>query len=1135
MEENKDNNDKNEEISIEKSNKKPSNNNGNKNIKKDLSLSDNSLPQIFKNRFDIKQTIISEDDLYELKDNSETSKTKNSKESEKDLYILENFSDLSNNKNSKESENDLYKIENFSDLSNNKNSHESENDLFEIKYGSEQSLSQNNNNQESENDLYELKYNSEQSLKNVKISPKQKPISEIFYIKDIKDFEPEEYSVRKYDKNNIEFGKKFFTYRFIKKKLEQSIEKKDFRASISFKKRFENMSGKRNTITTSKYHNMGINTINEEIFNNKSEYRKYNSEFLLLLEKSIISFNFKKYDESFSILFKKEIINSKKEFGEFLLVVNGYNKNVLGTFLAKDKPPNDKKEIVNSFINSIDLTFSPKSRKVNKFLECLRFFLSRLILPGDSSLILEIMNIYSTCLFNTNKNNKDFVSKYSSSNNIYLLISTILAVNTMITRKDIKNINMIKKDEFVEMNNEIDKKEAKNIYEELENNPLSISDNYSENNYKRMTILVKKKDIKKYNSNNKKSINEKEEEKEEKNKNENNNEVIEDINENIKINDIIKNNKTLSSKIGENSSKKREIKQLKRYPTSSKLYNKSIFNILEEKDESDIDYFVRTTSFSYQENLESFSEKDREILTKPTKFNKLISKSSHHDRTFVVTDNLEKLTWAKEIEVTICPDENVKVKKSKGNIRNLLIKDIEDVYNGINNSNVIANYVKAYPEEGKEANNFITIKTPNKTIYLKAYNQENGLSWFKALKSLVLQKKENNKIDKNQIKDKDKDKFQKTINNFWKDILRNWEKYGHYFQYKIQNKINEKNRIYKREDSLEEKNTFSFKDKDKFINTIKKKLSGNNNILDYNEFFQLYNIGIPNVLRGKLWSLLIDNSCGITLNLYNSYANLINKIDFEELINDYEEKNNLNQELLDIDYNIDIKQLLIDIKEIKSKFVSKINNVNELLLKVYKIVRIFYSMRPDINYNKSLIAFSFLFLSVCDDEFTAFRNIFNLICSTNILQFHIKNELFINIRVKFFDDILKNKIPKVSKHFKNLDISTELFLVSWFENLYTFTFDVILLKKIFDLYLLNGEYILFQVGLTIIKIQENELLNLTIGEVFKNLNKLPEHYNEELFMETMDLNNIYEEYEKWKIDSDVGNQKIKLLEFSFNE
>ena len=1091
MKENKDNNDKNEEISIEKSNKeKPSNNNENKNIKKDISLSDNSLPQIFKSKFYIKQSLISEDDLYELKGNSEPSNTKNNQELE--------------------------------------NSNDSENNSFELKYGSEKSLSHKNNNQESENDLHESKYNSEQSLKNAIISPKQKSISEIFYIKDIKDFEPEEFS-RKYNKNNIEFGKKFFIYRYIKKKLEKSVEKRDFRASISFKYRYENMSGKRNTITTSKYHNMGINMINEEIFNNKSEYRKYNGNFLLLLEKSIISFNLKKYDESYTILFQEKIINSKTEFGEFLLVVNGFNKHVLGAFLAKDKPPNDKKEIVNSFINSIDLTFSPKSRKVNNFLESLRFFLSRFKLPDDSNLALKIMEVYSTCLFNTNKDNKDFVSKYSSSDSIYLLIATILSLNTMITRKDIKNMNMIKKDKFIEMNKEIDPKEAQDIYEELEKNPISMNDNYSENNYKRMTILVKKKDIKKFNSDKETQINEKEEEK---NTNENNDENIEDINENMKINDIIKNNKTIPGKKGENSPKKRE-KHMKKYPTSSKLCNKSIYNILEEKDESDMDDFARAPSFSYQENLESFSEKDREILTKPTKFDKLISKSSHHDRTFVITDNLEKLTWAKEIEVTIGPDKNVEVIKSKGNLRNLLIKDIEDVYNGINNSNVITEYVKVYPEEGKEANNFITIITPNKTIYLKAYNQEIGLSWFKALKSLVLQKKDINKIDKN--KTKDKDEFQKTINNFWKKILLKWEIYGHYFQYKIQNKINEKIKINKKEDSLEEKNIFSLKDVDKFINTITKKLNGNNNILDYNEFFQLYNIGIPNILRGKLWSLLIDNSCGINLDLYNSYTSLINNIDFEELINDYEEKNNLNQELLDIDDNIDIKQLLIDIKEIKNKFVTKTNNVNELLLKVYKIVRTFYSMRPDINYNKSLIAFSFLFLSVCDDEFAAFRNIFNLICSTNILQFHIKNESFIKDRVDFFDFILKNKIPKVSEHFKNLDISTELFLISWFENLYTFTFDIILLKKIFDLYLLNGEYILFQVGLTIIKIQENELLNLTIGEVFKNLNKLPEHYNEELFMETMDLNNIYEEYEKWKIDYDVGIQKIKLLEFSFSE
>jgi hypothetical protein len=240
---------------------------------------------------------------------------------------------------------------------------------------------------------------------------------------------------------------------------------------------YENIKFKRNTIASSKSNHIGINMIkNEEMFNNKSEYRKYNSLFLLLLEKSIFTFNLKKYDESYNILLQENIINSKQEFGEFLLVVNGYNKYILGTFLAKDKPPNDQKEIINGFINSIDLKFLQKS-KTNDFLECLRFLLSRIQLPEDSNLILQLMEVYSNCLFNTNKDNKDFISKYSSVNSIYLLISTILALNTMITRKDIKNMNIIKKKQFVEMNNEVDTIEAQNIYEELEKNPISMIDN----------------------------------------------------------------------------------------------------------------------------------------------------------------------------------------------------------------------------------------------------------------------------------------------------------------------------------------------------------------------------------------------------------------------------------------------------------------------------------------------------------------------------------------------------------------------------------------------------------------------------------------------------------------------------------
>ena len=586
---------------------------------------------------------------------------------------------------------------------------------------------------------------------------------------------------------------------------------------------------------------------------------------------------------------------------------------------------------------------------------------------------------------------------------------------------------------------------------------------------------------------------------------------------------------------------------------SEKLVNKfNDLNIKEENEnENSIDNFIRNPSFSYQANLESFSDKDKEILSKPTKFEKFVSKNSHHPRFFIVCQNMEKLTWAKEIEIELNSDKSVRIKKIKGSIHNLMIKDIIDVYNGINNNSELINeYIKLFPEERKEADSFITIKTAGKLVCLKANIQEDAISWFKALKSLVILSKkniENNKIELENETEQLRKLMKKKVKDIWNTfILPYWEIYGHYLQYKMQNKIYDKNKskdvISKNGLIVEEKMTYSLKEKNQFIDEAKKKLNINYiNILDYNEFFYLYSIGLPNNLRVKIWTLLIGNRCGLTNNLYQSYLGFINDIDFEELINEYNKNKTIDEFLDNSDEDEDIKfvlnQIIIDIIESRNLFKSKLDYKEEdkILLKIYKIVRVFFLVRPDICYNKSIVIFSFIFLFIFKDEFISFKNIFNLICSTNNLQYYIKDENYIKIRVSFFDYLLDKKIPKVREHFKNLDISTELFLISWFENIFALTLNFKLFKVIFDLYLLNGEYILFQVGLTIIKIQENEILNLTIGEILKNLYKLPEKYTQEEFLEKLHSININEEYEKWKIDGDVGNQKIKLLELVFEK
>ena len=69
------------------------------------------------------------------------------------------------------------------------------------------------------------------------------------------------------------------------------------------------------------------------------------------------------------------IINSEDEYGEILLVVSGFDKFLVGEFLAKQKYPNDKKQVLKNFIEFINMN----EEEGIKFIDCLRFLFSRLI------------------------------------------------------------------------------------------------------------------------------------------------------------------------------------------------------------------------------------------------------------------------------------------------------------------------------------------------------------------------------------------------------------------------------------------------------------------------------------------------------------------------------------------------------------------------------------------------------------------------------------------------------------------------------------------------------------------------------------------------------------------------------------
>ena len=1005
-------------------------------------------------------------------------------------YVEEEEDKKSESNENKEKINNENNIINTDNEMNNKNQEEDkidennkEKDFFsEIKKSEEQiyEINTDENNIDDNLKINTDKKNNKKSLldsqnvlKKISFKLEKRKLADLD-IDNFKDFKEEYYLIRKYDKTNYDKGKIFFKYRYLKHKYTQINERiqrlsvPNYQYSKNNNKNINNINNINNNknskendkyiLSSNYYLSHFIKNPSEQCLNNidkDSELRHYHSQFLKTTENSILYFNLKQFEESYLCLHVNSIIKNLKEFGEFLLVGNGFDKFIIGEFLSKNLPPNDKGDILRAFITGVSMNYEEIS-----FLECFRFFMKRFYLPKDANLILVIMDEFSQIYFKTNKNNDEFVDIFKNANNIYLLISTLLALNTMFTRKDIKNTNEIKKEEFISMNKEIKETFLIDLYDKLKIHPMGIElENYSENVYKRMTYLIK------------------------------NTKPLKNINVNM-------NNNNINLSINENDDE-------------NELLND--FIIMERENIENKENKIG--SIDLTKNLYNFNEQDKDILNKIQKFHKFIGNEKKHEREFLVYDNYTKLIWGK----------NVEANKDKGNLHILKISEIKDVFNGIEHSDILKKYVVLYPKELKEKNHYITINTDKRQIILKSNSLKTALLWYKALKSLVLKVKNENIIKKMDTLNEINTKFKLKLEELWKQfILPNWNIYGSY----ILEKLKKRNEI--KEKNLPTKNNV------KSIIEIVKDMA-NNKILDYFCFFRFFRIGLPQFCRGTIWKILIGNICHITELLYENYLTKIEKVDFKLFDKRYHEDNNI---LFDYEYNIN--QMISDVIKEKDYFKEEIIrlNINEeiIMKKCYNILRILYLIRNDLYYRKGIVKIIYVFLLVDNEEFNTFCNIFNLVCNNEIIKFYTEDETFIIKALDLFNNLVKKYLPQIYQHFKNLEISFDLFFIPWITEMFCSSFDLKLLYRIIDLYLIDGEYILYQTGITILSIQEDDLLDLTINEILNLVKRLPDKYELKTFLKKMkDYDGVKNEYIQWKNENELGIQKLQLFQAIFND
>ena len=291
------------------------------------------------------------------------------------------------------------------------------------------------------------------------------------------------------------------------------------------------------------------------------------------------------------------------------------------------------------------------------------------------------------------------------------------------------------------------------------------------------------------------------------------------------------------------------------------------------------------------------------------------------------------------------------------------------------------------------------------------------------------------------------------------------------------------------------------------------KMKNNKNIKKY--FFE----GIPNMIRGKIWSLCIGNKFSITKEYYDIEAKksiqLLMKLEKNSHKKNQNDESDLSSSMSLTTkkiYSKYIKQTLDKEKSINLidldiertfPYMGVFKENSQLGENLREILRIFVVARPDIGYVQGLSYIAGTLLLQMD-KFQAFVCFMNIILSPNILPFYLLDEQNIKKRLDLFNDIFKINLPELFEHFKENEVMPEHYLLEWLMTLYTRNVYIDLAFRIWDIYMIEGIISLYKTAVVIFSIHQKDYLQMEFSDILNHLKNLETNkYNEDKFIEAM--------------------------------
>ena len=866
--------------------------------------------------------------------------------------------------------------------------------------------------------------------------------------------------------------------------------------------------------------------------------------FLLKIETSYFQFNMSKYLESYNLLKDSDIIDDEEEFVEVLFLFPGFDKSVLGEFLSKDKGMNKGRCMLQFFMHKLNF-------ENTDFIFAFRFLWQTIIPPKATDLVLEIINIFTIVY---EKDNPD----YYGSDELYLLCSTIMALNTSLHKK-IESIKPLSLEDFIKMNYLIQPGDLTHIYNDLLNTKLDFKDDYQEN-FVKLAIQIK----------------------------------------------------TMNQ----------EVKEKQNIVTGSNLINDDKKDNISQKqmDKNSNTSEIFTNPNNQNQDLISNNKKQfndiKDMLKSGEKFTKYGKKGDPHERFVFLSSDEKNFYWKKEGGCSIFSKEGkIPVKELKGCyygtqqseifVRNSVRKDLEPNCFSIVGTNrtldlrhekeeITKKWFKAVKEfiEKSQADEKLkkkTLKSSNTKIITEIWKSAILPGWDRFRPYIIgennINKKEINKDIKNSL-EQDKRNIQYLWSlgipefirgKIWKILIGNKLSiseilFARYLM-DLQENIEDKKDTYSVFNKINNNRTLSkiniqyqYNNQDKFGGTF-----GNKEIVEESSYIK----------EEKSNSISKDNNINLKYRLsredvykdvsdlnYNNLRedNSIKNFGFQTIGNIGEirkrsiflienlKENNSNPlyELIMKDIEKAFLDLNIEFKDLKNYQISKkMDKINSLVivkktfnlkkeeenLKILEfkkeaiiVILCFKKFRQDINYQSDLTYLTLVVMLNSEDYFQAFSNLSNLIVNGFLIYYMKEDDKFIKSRLNFMDEIFKSHLPALYKQFQLFGYQTNLFFFEWIPSVFCKFFKYKTLVRIWDLFLIENELFAFEISLALLVYMEKDLRQVTFEEVKNYLFSFNAKYFEDDFFEILWSLDLKEKFSSMKEKYNLVKEKSELYE-----